>query len=65
MISDKISLNGEWKLYYYEDGTKNCTLPEELTDVQSVTAKVPGNVEISLSEAGVIPKELFICGKWC
>lgn len=59
MISDKISLNGEWKLYYYEDGTKNCTLPEELADVQSVTAKVPGNVEISLSEAGVIPKELF------
>ena len=54
-------LNGEWKLYYAPEGeykvddvTKLCTL-----GIPSVAARVPGNVELDLSRAGVLPEDLF------
>lgn len=59
MILNKLNLNGEWKLYYYPHGEKTVNTPSELDGISSVKATVPGNVEISLAEAGVISKDLF------
>lgn len=59
MITDKLSLNGEWRMYYYSDKDFSVDIPEMPDGVDSVSATVPGNVEISLAEAGVIDKELF------
>ena len=58
----KISLNGTWKLSYFKQNTLDIKTPEDLrknagTDV--VDAIVPGNVELDLSRAGVLPEDLF------
>jgi len=63
------SLNGEWTLYYYPAGeVKTEALGEALSalakagspmDLPHVTAMVPGNVELDLSRAGVLPADLF------
>ena len=54
-------LNGRWRLYYFPDSSFEVTEPEKLreTDIPSVPCAVPGNVELDLSAAGVLPKELF------
>lgn len=59
MITNELSLNGTWELFYYDDGTKNVNNPSDLIGIDCVPAQVPGNVEISLAEAGVISKDLF------
>ena len=55
------SLNGNWNLYYYEEGTKTITTPAELetAGLKPILASVPGNVELDLSRAGVLPEDLF------
>lgn len=57
----KISLNGEWKLYYYDRTKRNVIDPDELRcgSVPCVKAKVPGDVHLDLCEAGVLPKDIF------
>lgn len=59
MITKKLSLNGEWELFYYKHGSLDAAVPEDLGGAEHVTARVPGNAEISLAEAGVIPSDLF------
>ncbi len=56
-----IDLNGKWKLFYYPVETVSVSEPKELgkEGVACVDATVPGNVELDLANAGVIPKELF------
>ena len=51
-----MTLNGNWKLYYCPHGEGNI---HELHKLPSIPAKVPGNVELDLSAAGILPKELF------
>lgn len=59
MITKKLSLNGEWNLYYYKHGDKLIETPDMLGETDKVLAIVPGNVELSLAEAGIIDNELF------
>lgn len=58
----KYSLNGVWDLYYFKENTLNITSPEELikSDVPKIKGKVPGNCELDLSDAGILPKDLFM-----
>lgn len=60
-IMKKISLNGDWKLYYYDKLQRNVIDPDELKvgDIASVSARVPGDVHLDLSKAGVLPADLF------
>lgn len=56
------SLNGVWNLYYFKQGTLNINHPDELiiSNADKIKATVPGNVELDLSEAGILPKDLFM-----
>ena len=54
-----ISLNGKWKLYYYDAVERKINSPKDLKGVNFIEANVPGNVELDLAEAGFLPKDLF------
>ena len=56
-----MDLNGVWKLYYYPAYEQEITSVAELknADVPCIPATVPGNVELDLSAAGILPKDLF------
>lgn len=60
-MREKILLDGEWKLFYYDHDVLQDFSPSTPTGADCVSANVPGNVEIALADAGVIPKELY-CG---
>ena len=55
------SLNGIWNLYYYDRNKYNIDLPEDLisSGISKINAEVPGNVELDLSSAGILPGDLF------
>lgn len=56
-----MTLNGTWKLYYFPEGSCSIERTEDLKNagVPSVPCTVPGNVELDLSAAGVLPADLF------
>lgn len=56
-----VSLNGKWKLYFYDGRKVKIDNPSELPgkDVEQVDCMVPGNVELDLSKAGYLPEDLF------
>ncbi len=54
-----ISLNGKWKLYYYDSIDKSVRHPDELVGIACIPCTVPGNVELDLSAAGILPEDLF------
>ena len=56
-----MTLNGTWKLYYFPEGSCPIERTEDLKNagVPSVPCTVPGNVELDLSAAGVLPADLF------
>ncbi len=60
MISQ--SLNGKWTLYYAETG--EYTIDDygkfDSYNIPCVEATVPGNVELDLSKAGILPEDLFM-----
>lgn len=59
----KQSLNGSWKLHFYELHSADINTPEELLSngtVKTIDAKVPGNIELDLSRAGFLPEDLFM-----
>lgn len=54
-----MKLDGQWKLYLFEQyGTINA--PEELNNYEAIDATVPGNVELDLIHAGILPKDIFM-----
>ena len=56
----KIDLNGKWKLYYYETDEYEINHPSQLTnDISNIPCTVPGNVELDLSAAGILPEDLI------
>ena len=57
----KISLGGPWKLYYYPSLERSISHPDQLEEqkIPFVPAAVPGNVELDLANAGMLPKDLF------
>ena len=56
-----MELKGKWKLYYFIDGSIKINSMEDLKNsgIACVPATVPGNVELDLSAAGVLPRDLF------
>ena len=54
-------LNGKWKLYYFVDSSIPIGDVSELESkgVPCIDATVPGNVELDLSDAGILPKDLY------
>jgi len=57
----KIAIDGDWKLYYYQQKKYCIESPGQLEKlgIPCVDAQVPGNVELDLSRAGVLPEDLF------
>lgn len=56
-----MNLNGKWKLYFYQNGSVAVENPADLAKdgIQTVPCTVPGNVELDLSAAGILPEDLF------
>ncbi len=56
-----IPLDGEWQLYYMPQMEPRIAHPDELaaSGAASVAARVPGNVELDLVRAGVLPEPYF------
>lgn len=56
-----MTLNGEWKLYYAPEGEYEVSDIRELSSlgIPCISATVPGNVELGLSRAGILPEDLF------
>ena len=56
-----MTLNGEWKLYYAPEGEYEVSNIRELSSlgIPCISATVPGNVELDLSRAGILPEDLF------
>lgn len=46
-----ISLDGKWSLTYYPCGSK---------ERDTIPCVVPGNIELALSDSGVVSKDLFL-----
>lgn len=62
----KISLDGEWQLDYWEQGKYPVRSPREMEDVtvESISAQVPGNVELDLYQAGRIENPEIDSNVW-
>ena len=56
------SLNGNWDLYFFPQGSQEINCPEDLKgkDIPKIVAQVPGNVELDLSRAGYLPEDLYM-----
>ena len=54
-----ISLNGKWKLYFYDAVEQTLYDPSQLGNESCIDCTVPGNVEFDLREAGMLPRNLF------
>ena len=56
-----MNLNGNWRLYYsLQDSIKVSDVTElKNSGIPSLEATVPGNVELDLSKAGILPEDLF------
>jgi beta-mannosidase len=57
---ERISLDGEWRLAYRQEG-ESIGHPDDLdgSDAPRVSAQVPGNVELDLVRAGVLPDPFY------
>lgn len=57
---DRINLNGDWTLHFgpQAEPAANLQQPRVPEGWQSVSARVPGNVELDLIRAGLLPKNL-------
>ncbi len=56
-----MKLNGKWNLYYYPCYEKEIKTVSELkkSELTPISAEVPGNVELDLVKAGILPSDLF------
>ncbi len=55
----KISLNGNWNLYFVDEINLPKNTIENYQKLKKITATVPGNVELDMSKAGLLDKDLF------
>lgn len=55
-------LDLSWKLYYFEQGKHGELTPDKLADTgeKPIDAKVPGNAELDLINAGILPEDIFM-----
>jgi beta-mannosidase len=57
----RISLDGDWQLSYFPEGERRVAHPDDLAAARAPTipARMPGNVELDLQRAGVIPDPFY------
>lgn len=53
------SLNGDWKLYWLRQKDRRADF-SLLKNAKAIDAVVPGNVELDLSRAGILPEDLYM-----
>ena len=55
----KYALNGTWTLYYGKQ--QSLSTPQEMLEagLSRIEAAVPGNVELDLIHAGILPAEIY------
>jgi len=55
------SLDGEWQLRHFREGSLGVTHPDELPrlDLRAISAQVPGNVELDLARAGELEDPFY------
>ena len=60
-LMQKYTLYGDWKLYYYPYGRYDVKFPNQLDliPINPIAASVPGNVELDLIQAGILPENIF------
>ena len=58
---NSISLNGKWQLSYWKQRAQAVIAPQEMKNlqIQEIEASVPGNVELDLFTAGLIPDPMI------
>lgn len=58
---NRTSLDGNWKLYYYDKARADACVrsPDALAGLEPIPAAVPGNAELDLARAGIIDADLF------
>lgn len=54
----KFNMNNEWKLFYFPQYEREVSL-DDIKDKTSITATVPGNVELDLMKIGLLPEDLY------
>lgn len=54
-----MKLNDDWRLWFFPQATTPVQRPEDLAARRSIPATVPGNVELDLVRAGLLPEDLF------
>lgn len=54
-----MTLNGEWRLWFFPQATTPVRSPADLAEHASIPATVPGNVELDLVRAGLLPEDLY------
>jgi len=57
----QIKLDGDWELYGFPEGEFHVTHPADLVhlDIEPIAARVPGNVELDLIQAGRVPDPFY------
>ncbi|MDD2630040.1 MAG: glycoside hydrolase family 2, partial [Limnochordia bacterium] len=55
----RISLDGEWQLSYLPQNTSRLKHPDDLKGIETISALVPGNVELDLMRAGIIADPFY------
>jgi beta-mannosidase len=58
ILMTRILLDGSWQLARFPEGTKTVSHPDELASagLTTIPAQVPGNVELDLERAGILPE---------
>jgi beta-mannosidase len=57
----KLSLDGTWQLFFFPEQDSPIKHPDDLqkSGAKSIPAQVPGNVELDLQRAGLLPEPFY------
>ena len=58
-MNKTITLNGKWELFGFPQRTSPIKCPADLTAHEPIPANVPGEAQLALSEAGLLPADLY------
>ncbi len=60
-MSERISLDGDWRLAFFPEAESPVNRPDDLVAHagQAIPARVPGNVELDLQRAGILPEPFY------
>ena len=58
-MSNTISLDGQWELFGFPQRSSPVKTPADLTGHDPLPATVPGEAQLALSQAGILPEDLY------